>query len=240
MDPHDDPLQDLIRSFLQSKNAYVMDRVDVSYLDKLLLDENGLLKVVYAIDLMRVPQEHLMQWGNQHGVYTFPTLEMIEWLKDQIRGRSAIEICAGYGAIGRALGIPTTDSYIQTTPEMIALYTKMGQVPIQPPPDVEKLEASEAVEKYKPQVVIAAYATQKYQEGDEGGEGRPKVNSSVYGVDELSILPKLEKYINIGNVLSHGDKRILKQFPNFKRYRVPWLFTRSGSPGGNEIVVWGD
>lgn len=51
-----------------------------------------------------------------------------------------------------------------------------------------------------------------------------KIGSSVYGVDELAMLPKIETYINIGNDVTHGDKRILK-FPH-ETFRFPWLITR--------------
>ena len=49
------------------------------------------------------------------GLYTFPILELCEWLESQIdddpeyEPYSAIEICGGTGWIGRQLGIPITD-----------------------------------------------------------------------------------------------------------------------------------
>lgn len=215
-------------------NIYLGENADVSYMDKLLLDPNGLLQVVDANVLSDLPATHLMLWGNKNGVYTFPTTELITWMKDKIAGRTAIEICSGSGVVGRALGITMTDSYIQTTPEMVAYYTALGQIPIFPAPDVKKLEANEAVDYYKPEVVVGCYVTQKYVDGDE----KIPIGSSLYGIDELAMLPKIKTYINVGNFVTHKDKRI-RSLPH-KTYQFPWLFTRSGKPEYNEIVVWGE
>lgn len=206
---------------------------EIDYLDELLL-KDGLPVPVSADELRRVPIEHLQIWGNKRGVYTIPTTELIEWLKEEIGGRKAIEICAGTGVIGRALDIRRTDSYIQTTPEVILLYQSMSQVPIHPPKDVYQFEANHATDLFRPKVVVGSYVTQKYVEGDENT--KPKTNSSIYGVDEMALLPKIETYITIGNSSTHGDKRI-RQFPH-KVYQFDWLFTRSTQPELNEIVVW--
>lgn len=213
--------------------AWVMDRHDVKYLDEILLDERGLPKPVPFLVLLKHPIVHLVQWANEKGVYTIPTLELIEWLKDEIKGRKAIEICAGHGALARHVGIVATDSYIQTQPEMAAYYRAIGQNPISPPTDVYQFEANEAVDTLHPQVVMSSFATQKYEPGDEG---TPKIGSSVYGVDEVSMLQKIQTYINIGNDTSHGDKRILK-YPH-ETYRFPWLITRCMDQSKNHIKVW--
>jgi hypothetical protein len=216
------------------KGVSILHNHDIDYLDPILVDEaTGLLKVVDSAILREINPEHLVVWGNKRGVYTYPTTELIAWIKEKIGGRSAIEICSGNGVIGRALGIVRTDSYIQVQPEMIALYESMGQKPIAPPNDVYRFESNDAVDYFKPQVVVGCYATQKYLPGDERP---PKVGSSVYGVDELAMLPKIETYINVGTDTSHGDKRIRK----FKHeiYRFDWLFTRSANQKENHICVW--
>lgn len=219
---------------LPFKGVSILHNHNIDYLDPVLIDETtGLLKVVDSAILREVDPEHLVVWGNKRGVYTYPTTELIAWIKEKIGDRKAIEICSGNGVMGRALGIVRTDSHMQTTPEMIAYYTAFGQKPIEPPKDVYKFEANDAVDYFKPQVVVACYATQKYLPGDEKP---PKVGSSFYGVDELAMLPKIETYINIGNDTSHGDKRIRK----FKHelYRFDWLFTRSANQKENHICVW--
>lgn len=214
-------------------NGYFLPNENVDYLDDLLL-ANGLFQVLPASVLAAIPQLHLSIWGNKRGVYCFPSTELIEWLREQVAGRSAIEICSGTGVIGRALGITSTDSYIQTTPDMISYYALLNQQPIFPPQDVLRFEANEAVDYFKPAVVLGSYITQKYLPGDE--DAVPKIGSSLYGIDELALLPKVETYIAIGNRVSHGDKRIRK-FPH-KTHQFPWLFTRSIKPEENEISVW--
>ena len=204
---------------------------NVDYLDEILL-VNGQLQVVPAFALERLPKYHLAIWGNKRGVYCFPTTELIAWLSEKISGRKAIEICSGTGVIGRALGITSTDSYIQTTPEMIAMYALYGQRPIFPPEDVQKFEANDAVDHFKPQVVLGSFITQKYLPGDE----ETKTGSSVYGVDELTLIPKVSTYIAVGNTKTHGNKRALK-FPH-EKFHFPWIYTRSLSPELNEIVIW--
>lgn len=215
--------------------AYLLEDEDVFYMDKLLFDSSGMLQPVKAADLTALKPVHLMIWGNKNGVYTYPTVELVDWIKEKIAGRSAIEICSGTGVMGRAIGITSTDSYIQTTPEMIAYYLAANQKPIFPAPDVKKYEANEAVDVLKPEVVVGCYVTQKYLPGDEGP---PMIGSSLYGVDELAMLPKIKTYINVGNYSTHKDKRI-RQFPHTV-YKFPWLITRSGKPEQNEIVVWGE
>lgn len=212
----------------------ILKNEDVSYMDKILLSSDGLLQPVNSSELIGLPPSHLMIWGNKNGVYTYPTIELIDWIKNQINGRSAIEICSGTGVIGRALKIPFTDSYIQTTPEMILWYLASHQKPIFPAPDVHKFEANEAVDYFKPEVVVGCYVTQKYLTGDEGP---PLIGSSLNGVDELQMLPKIKTYINIGNYSTHKDKRIRIKYKH-KVYKFPWLLTRSVMPADNEIVVW--
>lgn len=215
------------------KPPVILSDEDVSYMDKLLFGPDGKLQVVPAKELASLPPTHLMIWGNKNGVYTYPTQELIDWLKERIAGRTAIEIGAGLGGVGRGVGITMTDSHIQTSPEMLAYYAAMRQVPISPPEDVLKFEANDAVDHFQPEVVVGCYITQKYLPGDENA---PVIGSSVYGVDELTMLPKIKTYLNIGNYSVHHDKRIRK-FPHTV-YQFDWLFTRSTNPEQNEIVVW--
>lgn len=214
-------------------NAYVIKNADVSYLNSLLLDERGLVRVLPTSEIRKIPTDHIKIWLNQNGVYCLPTLELIDWIRERIDGRKAIEVCAGNGAIGRALGIPATDSYAQQDPSMAAYYSLIGQKPTQPPADVYKFEANEAVDVLKPKVVVASYATQKYLPGDEGP---PAIGSCIVGIDELAMLPKIETYILVGNDRSHADKRIGK-FPH-ETFRFDWIVTRAVDQSTNFIRVW--
>src|SRR6266850_1944791 len=86
---------------------------DVSYLDNILLDQRGLLKSLPHALLRKFPIEHLQAWANANGIFYFVTSEMIEWLKEKIANKKAIEICAGDGCISRSLGIIGIDNRIQ-------------------------------------------------------------------------------------------------------------------------------
>ena len=214
----------------------IMERCDVSYLDALLLDDQGRLRAVPAARLAAVPPPHLMLWANKRGAYSLPTLELLDWLRDFVRGRHAIEICAGEGAIGRGLGIQSTDSYMQTLPEIVAYYRHLGQTPITPPSDVARFEGLEAVCHYQPEVVIGSYVTQKAYPGDETGTLKP--HCSAFGVDEMRLIPKVKAYVLIGNAGVHEKKRALA-LPH-RIFRFDWLYTRSVTPEKNQIVVWGE
>lgn len=209
-------------------NIWTLPKADVGYLDALLLDANGLPQPVAFDALRNVPAPHIQQWCVQHAVYQVPTIELIEWLAARCAGKRALEVCSGFGAIGRALGIPRTDSYMQTRPHIRAYYAMLRQPIIAPPPDVEELDANAAVRKYQPEVVIAAWATQVWREGASSG--------SEEGVDEEAILDTGATYILIGNDASHGDKRIIARPHDHLRF--PWLVTRSRQPELNMIRVW--
>lgn len=204
------------------------DGIDSSYLNPVLKDEKGNLRPVLSSILEEIPEDHILHWCVRNGVYQIPTVELIDWIRGKIGERSAIEICAGNGAIGRALGIKATDSYMQTLPQVALLYKTLGQATTTLAPEVEKLEALEAVKKYKPQVVVGSYCTQVGSPGD--------TEASSFGVDEEAILTYVETYIHVGNQVTHGKKRILKR-PH-ETFQFPWLFGRSFDKKENCIYVW--
>lgn len=208
-------------------DIWKLGRVDIGYLDSLLM-ENRLPKSVPASVLQGLPLDHLQQWCVRRGVYQIVTDELLEWLAQRIRGRVAIEICAGHGTIGRALGIMRTDSYMQTRPEIKAYYAKIRQATIQPPPDVVCKDANAIVQMLKPEVVIGAWVTQKWMPGDDQG--------SVEGVDELALVATGTTYIHIGNDKSHGYKRLMREAHD--HHYFPWLFSRGQHPEQNHLCVW--
>jgi hypothetical protein len=199
-----------------------IDKQDISHIYWELW-ENGLPKVVSANEIKAIEPMAFRQFLHEIGVYAYPTKELIEFLGNELVGTS-IEIGCGYGQIGRSLGLPITDAKVQEIPEVKAYYLQNGQPIIQYPKDVEKLEAQEAIKKYKPQTVIGTYITHKWN-GKCG---------SVYGVVEGKILATC-KYINVGSDLIHYDKPILKY--DHKTYRFEWLITRNIQQQ-NFIKVW--
>jgi len=219
---------DMIPFNLQSTGIAILEDKDISYLNPILLGKDGLPKVVPYDNIKNIPNEDICLWCVRNGVYQIPTSELIEFLRNEIGNHFAIEICAGHGHIGRSLGIPMTDSYMQTIPEIMNYYNALRQKPIHPPNDVMRLEAVEAVETLKPEIVIGCFATHKYQYGDENG--------SQYGVNEEYILGKVKKYIHIGNRNTHRAKRILK-IPN-SSFSFPWIVSRAIDQSKNAIWIW--
>lgn len=213
------------------KNAEIIDGShDTSVVDKLLLDEKGLVRVLPESDLRKLPVELVRLWCHQRAVYLVPSGELIAWLAYRIGGRKAIEIGSGNGAVGRALGIPTTDNRSQERPDIKTLYALTGQPPIKYPDDIEALSALDAIKKYKPQVVIACWVTHLYRE-DEHERG-----GNMYGVDEDAVLDSgIETYIHVGATSSHSQKRILSR-PH-EEHRPSFLFGR-GKPEDRVIWVW--
>lgn len=216
------------------RGMHTLPNVDVKYLDAVFFDRRGNIRILPHSEVARIPIEHIQVWCVLNAVYTLPTQELIDWLQQQVNERKAIEICAGNGSIGRALGIPRTDSYCQTSlPELRMYYAAFGQKVTEPPKDVEKFEALDAIAHYHPKVVISSFGTQIYMPGDE----IQQVGSNVYGVDELKIISVVNCYIHIGNDGPHKDKRIYKF--NHRKLRFPWLVTRAQNQDLNNISIWG-
>lgn len=202
---------------------------DVSYLDSLLLD-NGLLKVLSASTYSTIPTEDLMLYGHFKGYYCFPTIELAEWLMQHIDVDSTIEIGAGHGALARYMKIPAIDSKCMELPEVKIYYALMRQPITIYPEDIIKLDAIEAIKKYKPKTVIGCWITHKYKEEDHERGG------NMYGIEEEDILKNVDQYIVVGNEKVHGKKKILEL--KHEEYKFPWLFSRASEPQKNIIYIW--
>ena len=206
---------------------------DVLYLDRVLLDENDRIRLLPAAEYKKIDPIHLMAWGGVRARYSYPTVELVEWIKNKIDGRSVIEIGAGNGDLGYHLGIKQTDNYSQLEPWVQLYYRMNGQVPTNPKPDVENLDAIAAIDKYKPKVVVGSFITQKAYD-DSPNDGK---SGNMFGPEELDILSRVDCYIHVGNDGPHGNKRILKR-PHEKHY-FEWLVTKCVDPKKNAVYVWG-
>lgn len=168
------------------------------------------------------------------GLYTFPTVELTDWLQGEIdddpeyEPHTAIEICCGTGWIGRTLGIPTTDSRMQEREDIRQAYMAQGAMPINYPMDVEPLDALSAIRKYEPEYVIASYCTHLY------GTGSLKSGNS-FGVDTRWVRLHCRRFYHIGNDDIHSRDPIMKM-PHL-RLSFPWLVTR-GNSAHARIYVW--
>jgi hypothetical protein len=196
-----------------------------------LLLPNGKLKLLDHADYAKFTPEEIRLFCHKHGRYGLPTIEAVDFIKTLIAGRSVIEIGSGHGDLGYHLGIPMTDSKIQFQPDVRMLYKLMGQTVIEYPEDVEKLDALEAIKKYKPQVVVASWITQWISPDEPQTSG-----GSVYGIKEDEMLEKVEQYIMIGNLKIHGDKKILAREHTI--FKPLFIRSRASYPEDDAIFLW--
>jgi hypothetical protein len=158
------------------------------------------------------------------------TTELVEWLKDRIAGRKAIEIGAGNGDLGFHLGIPQTDSHAhRDDPVMKERARALGLPFTSQPPDVLKLDGLAAVHAMRPDVVVAAWVTQE-------GNARDGADQAYHlGVRETAVVREAD-YILVGNQSVHGRKRILA-LPHTE-HAPPWLVSRAFHPECDRIWAW--
>lgn len=169
-------------------------------------------------------------FGVRNGVYSIPTIELVDFLRTRIGGRRAIEIGAGTGELAKALGIPATDNRQQEEPGLKAYYAQLGQPTVPYGDHVERLDASEAVAKYKPEVVIACWVTHRFDPARESAGG------STSGVDEAAIIAACDEYIFIGNEQVHAQKPIWA-LPHEKA-TPPWIYSRAANGSPDFVATW--
>lgn len=207
----------------------ILNNQDISQLNEKFLAD-GDLRVQPAAEYSLFSQEQISIFCVKNAFYGLPTEELILWLRGQIGSRKAIEIGAGNGALGRALHIPMSDSFLQEQPDVKAYYESLQQPTIRYGTDVERLDYKEAILKYQPEVVIGSWVTQLWRDHSDDGA------ASMHGLDEEWILETVPCYIHVGNAKTHGRKRILKS-PH-REYRFDWLFSRAVNPAECVIYVW--
>lgn len=194
-----------------------------------LLLPNGKLKLLSSEKYREYKWTDFRHFCHQHARYGIPTVELVDYIKNIIGHRSAIEIGSGHGDLGYHLNIPMTDSKQQEMPEIKASYAAMGQPTIKYPDDVEKLEALEAVYKYKPKVVVASWITPYSKHETTFG-------SNPFGIREDKILSLVETLVIVGNIDIHWDKPIRKQ--EHITHHAPWIVSRAKNPEKNCIFIW--
>jgi hypothetical protein len=207
-------------------DAKITTQANTGYLDEILYEDGVLMRILPAEELRALDQHHLRIWCHMNGVYLIPSAELVEWISNRIAGRSALEIGAGNGALGRALGISMTDNFLQRdVPEVVKAYARSGHPPVRYGEDVKKRNANAAVRLAKPQVVVASWITHLYKEEEHERGG------NMYGVDELKILDQVETYIHVGDANVHKNKRWVPT----STFRPDFLFGR----GSDRVVqVW--
>lgn len=198
-------------------------------LDNVLLDQDGHLKLFPYEFYHGLHRDTLRVWCALRARYLLPTIELIDYLNYALGGRTAIEIGAGMGDLGRHLRVPMTDSAIQIeNPQVNAYYRAINQCPTDPPADVERIDALSAAAKYRPQVIIGAWVTHKYVGGSQG---------SVYGTQEELLLDFCDEYWHLGNRMIHYAKPIL-EIVDYTEITLPGLISRAKSTQDDVFWVW--
>jgi hypothetical protein len=197
-----------------------------------LLGHDGLLCLMPSAYYDNMSREGVRLWCHQHARYGLPTIELIDWLKQEIGSRLAIEIGAGSGDLCSRLNIKGTDNYCQTFPDVLTAYTIMGQPVIKYPDFVERLSSDEAIKAYQPDVVVASWVT----EWIDPTKPLPRTGGNIYGVHEDKIVDAGITYILIGNKSVHGEKKIMKQ--HHVEISAPYLRSRSAHPELDRIWIW--
>ncbi len=169
-------------------------------------------------------------FGHRNGIYGFVTLELLEYLRTLIAGRTAIEIGSGRGLLAGSLGIPATDSHMQEWPQVKAYYDMLRQPTITYGQHVEDLDYQAAIRHHKPQVVIASWVTHKYD------PSRHEAGGNEFGVDEAWVIANCEEYIFIGNDAVHGQKPIWAL--EHTKERHPFIFSRSMHADKEFLARW--
>jgi hypothetical protein len=207
----------------------------VGYLNDILL-KDGELQVLSAADLLQIDYSALQLWCHKNAIYGIPSKELIEVIKSHLVENKSIEVGGGSGVFGRVLNIPSTDSMIQNDPMVRMYYQVLGQPVVNYGKNVINLEASAAIDQFKPEVVFGSWVTQ-YVPPEKAEELQGQ--GSEYGLKESEFLPKIKKYIVYGNDSIHGHKKILND-PKYKVERIyngQDFFSRASRPELNCLYV---
>lgn len=195
----------------------ILSNEDISGLEELTGATTGIIHPVPSAEVEKFGFSAVRLFLHKYGLYTMPTTELIEYLAGVIKGKSAIEIGAGLGVIGRSLGIPITDNKMQEWPEIKAYYEGMRQPTIKYPPDIIEMDALKAVAHYKPDIVIGSYITHLWKPGMTSG--------NQYGVDTIKLIKSVPEYLMIGSIQTHRNDPAMPFLNSIEQH--DFLHTRS-------------
>jgi hypothetical protein len=207
----------------------VVDPSDTRDLRPDVLGPDGRMQVLPAAYWASATVDERAMFGANTGIYSFPTVELVERLREIIAGRSAIEIGAGHGVLAEALGIVGTDSFQQRMPKYREIYEQNGWTLVPYGPAVVEMHASRAVRHYKPQVVIGCWTTHLYDPKQHARGG------NEVGIDEPDILRHCEQYVLVGHERVHENSLIWS-----RKHTVecpPFVYSRALDGGGRDCIV---
>lgn len=193
-----------------------------------VLDGDGRIRVLPAAFWASTSVQERALFGLKHGIYCFPTTELVARLTEIIAGRTAIEIGSGNGVLAQALGIPATDNFQQNMPKYKAIFALTKQPTVPYGPNVIEMHASRAVRQHKPQVVIGAWITHKWD------PQAPERGGNEIGVDLPDVLRHCEQLVLIGNEKTHELNPIWSR-PHTIEY-PDYVFSRAHN-GSREFIA---
>ncbi len=221
------PKYDLTSDGYELNPAHIRDiRPDV-------LDSDGKFSILPASFWKTTSEKERALFGHQTGIYSFPTVELVEYLREAIGGRSAIEIGAGNGVLATALGILATDSFQQDQQKYAKLYTDSGFTTVPYGANVQRLSAYDAVRQRKPQVVLGCWVTHKWD------PAQPWRKGNEAGIDEGDILDQVEEYLFVGNLapaVMHSQKPIFNRPKTVEHF--DWIYSRARDHKKEVIIRW--
>lgn len=195
-----------------------------------VIDEDGAPRIMPAKFYEETTSEERSLLCLRNGLYCLPTIELVERLRELIDGRPAIEIGAGNGALAKALGIAATDNRMQELPHYKRKYDAIGQPTVRYGAHVERMDASVAVKRYKPKVVIGAWVTHRYD------PRRHAAGGNEMGIVEEAIIKACDLYVMVGNEHVHRNKSIWA-LEHSMEYPT-WLYSRSHNGSRDFIATW--
>lgn len=205
-----------------------INHCDVKHIEESVM-QDGELKIVNASYYQALSNDELSNFALKHALYTIPTIELINFLKEEIGDeQNVLEIGSGNGVLGKALSIKCTDNKLQDDPLIKMRYMSISQPTIRYGHNVEKIGAEEAVKKYRPFIVIASWVTQQYCPFKKIG--------NEYGPNLKEIVKNCQKFILIGNDNVHGWFEIM-DLPH-RKIKVDGYISRATNPEKNYVYIW--
>lgn len=219
-----------IKNLMPGPGTHVIETEGVRDLGPEVLDPYGRPRVLSAAWWASTTVQERALFGHRNGIYCFPTIELVERLKQIIDGRAAIEIGSGNGVLAEALGIPGSDNFQQEMPKYKFIYAATRQPTVKYGPNVWNMHASQAVRHWKPQVVIGAWITQKFN------PARPELGGNEIGVDLRDIRLQCEQLVLIGNEKTHDSNPLwtMKHEIDYPDY----LYSRAANGSREFIATW--
>lgn len=216
--------------WLTRVDGYEVDPAKVRDISGEVLGPDGRFRILPAEYWATTTREERALFGAHHGIYSFPTTELVEHLQELIGDRTAIEIGAGNGVLAETLGIPATDNFQQKMARYRDVYSSGDQQAVPYGPNVVEMDARQAVRRHRPQVVLSCWVTHRYNKARHFAGGNEK------GVDEAALIAQVDTYVVVGNERVHRNKPIWELpheiiYPN-------WLYSRAMNRTRNFIATW--